>query len=264
MTPSMQSSRRPCALLTAIVCDDPPSIFGALAAYPASPSPIHHLRTHRSERHLNPFRKSQRASSVRIYDTAAQFIACFHSGLRTLGRSVSTPITGATRQRWRARRHAEPLHRCAAEFPIISTHLGVRVLLLLAPGLLTDSADNENYVPKGVLSGKMRVALVSETGDEEVEWFLLFDSRLYTGDLANMHATNPVRMSGIVNFGVDNSGHILLPEQCMALKLNWDGVDEGNLIPSGNMMIRSGTPAGFSLNSNKGLKIPQSELEEHV
>ena len=110
------------------------------------------------------------------------------------------------------------------------------------------------------------------TGAKEEVRSLLSDNRLYTGDLANLHATNHItlpneipciRMLGIVNFSIDNNGHILLPEMCLALKLDWDGVEKGKFKPTRNVMIRSGVPYSFKLESNKGFKILKAELENH-
>ena len=71
-------------------------------------------------------------------------------------------------------------------------------------------------------------------------------------------------MTGIVNFGVNTTGHILLPEQCLALKLVWRGSWEGNLTPgSGDATIQAGNPLNFKLESKKGSEIPKAELEEH-
>ncbi len=101
---------------------------------------------------------------------------------------------------------------------------------------------------------------------------LIWDSRLYTGDLANLRNIGPVGLSdeivvirvyGIVNFGSDTSGNILLPEKCIALRLDWDGTEEGNFTPSEKVKIISGQPSGFVLKSKKGFKIPKGDLGKH-
>ncbi len=56
-------------------------------------------------------------------------------------------------------------------------------------------------------------------------------------DLANLRSPaipegiNHIWMAGIVNFGIDSSNHILLPENALALQLHWDRVHEGNFTP---------------------------------
>ncbi|KJA17595.1 hypothetical protein HYPSUDRAFT_206060 [Hypholoma sublateritium FD-334 SS-4] len=121
--------------------------------------------------------------------------------------------------------------------PIIPTHLGVCISLLLAPGLVTDTEHDEKYVPKGGLSAKTSITFYFPTGERRYSWLLLCDKRLYTGDLADLSTQNrlelpegvsSIYMAGIVNFGADTSGHILLPEKCLALDLNWDGILAGN------------------------------------
>lgn len=148
--------------------------------------------------------------------------------------------------------------------------------ILLAPGLVTNSVDDDNYAPKGDLAGKVEFELFSRTASANRHVrILLFDTRLYTGDVANLCTTNPVtspdgetmdriHIQGIVNFGVDNSGYILLPDQCFALDLHWhSGLQEGNFTPSGDVEIRSGTPSSFVIESMKGSKMHKDELEEY-
>ncbi len=160
-----------------------------------------------------------------------------------------------------------------ALYPIIPTHMGVCVPLLLVPGLVSVIKDDEQYTPKGAFSGKTTMSYFSETSrtNLDVHIFLL-DSRLYTGDLASLCTTwsvtlpdkwEPIAMRGILNFGVDDNNQILLPEQCFAVKLYWDGLQQGNFVPSGSTRTMPGTPAVFKLEYKKGLKIHKTELERH-
>ncbi len=136
--------------------------------------------------------------------------------------------------------------------PIISTHLGMRISLLLAPALLTSIEDaTNNYAAKGALSAHLTFTYFLSTGERSTSRLLLCDSRLYSGNLADLPAANLVtlpdrvsriRMMGLVNFGVDTSGQILLPKKCLALDLKWSRVHEGNFTPAGNVAIQSGTP----------------------
>ena len=70
-------------------------------------------------------------------------------------------------------------------------------------------------------------------------------------------------MAGIVNFGIDSSNHILLPEHALALQLHWDRVHEGNFTPLGNVITLRGLPILFKLKFKIGLRIPKAELGEH-
>ncbi len=160
-----------------------------------------------------------------------------------------------------------------ALYPIIPTHMGVCVTLLLVPGLVSVIKDDEQYTPKGAFSGKTTMSYFSQTSrtNLDVHIFLL-DSRLYTGDLASLCTTwsvtlpdkwEPIAMRGILNFGVDDNNQILLPEQCFAVKLYWDGLQQGNFVPSGSTRTMPGTPAVFKLEYKKGLKIHKTELERH-
>ncbi len=162
------------------------------------------------------------------------------------------------------------LDYCTPVEPIILTHLGVRISLLLVPWLVIPHRSDavENYVAKGALSAKVTVDPPGypKAFSPHSEKYLLCDSRLYSGNLDHLPDTHRyhICMTGIVNFGVDTTGHILLPEQCLALKLIWSGLWEGNMTPgSGDVTIQSGKPLNFKLESKKGSKIPKAELEEH-
>ena len=158
--------------------------------------------------------------------------------------------------------------------PIIITHLGVRIPLLLAPGLVVKRVAEEwDYPPKGALSAKVpSTALSRKTGKKVPLDTLLCDNRLYTGGLTNLGTADAVmlpegvphiHMLGIINFGIDNKDYILLSEQCFPLSLNWSGLQEGNFTPSGTVMINSGVPLHFCLKSTIGFKIHKAELENH-
>ncbi len=151
--------------------------------------------------------------------------------------------------------------------PIIPTHLGMRVPLLLAPLLATKSTGNANYTPKGDIYSPMTIHRIFHmTGATEQRHHHLLDSRLYTGIPADLHAIADnimISMYGIINFGVNSSGNIQLPQRAMALSLLWNGLSERNFTPSGNVEIRSGMVSSFILKSKKGFEIPKAQLEEH-
>ncbi len=138
---------------------------------------------------------------------------------------------------------------------------------------MTNSVNNNNhYTPKGDFSATEKISHHLGTGQKEQLLLLLLDRRIYTGDLAKLRTIGPVAlpdqipliwMYGIINFGSDTSGNILLPQNCFALKLNWNGIQKGNFTPSEDVMIRSGKPLSFTLKSKKGFKIPKEELKEH-
>ncbi len=147
--------------------------------------------------------------------------------------------------------------------PIIPTHLGMHISLLLAPALLTNLADDNNYTPKGHFSANTTFTFHYTNGQKEELLTRILDSRLYTGDLANLRNIGPVAlpdeipliwMHGIINFGSDTNGNILLPEKCIALKLDWDGTEEGNFTPSENARINSGQPLDLPWSPQKDSK----------
>ena len=71
-------------------------------------------------------------------------------------------------------------------------------------------------------------------------------------------------MLGMVNFGINASNEILLPDYALAMKLDWDRVEEGNFTPSArNVFIYSGGSSCIKLKSQKGSRIPIAELEDH-
>ncbi len=157
--------------------------------------------------------------------------------------------------------------------PIISTPLGMRISVLLVPGITTDTEDKEKYAPKGVFSAKVPVTFFDETDAKFNVCVHLFDSRLYAREgLASLCAAcsaklpsrmDVISMMGIINFGADNDGHILLPERCFALRLTWNGLQQGNFFPVGKAAILPGIPATFMLNSKKELKVAKADLEKH-
>ena len=155
---------------------------------------------------------------------------------------------------------------------IIPTNLGVRIPLLLVPGLVTEVRDDKDYTPKGDLSGKTSFRYYSQTGSEKLLHFLLFDRRLYSKDLTSLLASNSIVlpdgtrhiiMLGIINFGVDTTGHILLSSQCFGLDITWDGLQEGRFSAPENVELRAGGAAQFVLESKKGFKLSKDELEDH-
>ena len=72
-------------------------------------------------------------------------------------------------------------------------------------------------------------------------------------------------MAGIINFGIDSSDHVLLPERCLSLRLSWEGLEQGNFTPPGDAQIIGGTAGYFSLESanDSELRIPKAELGEY-
>ena len=148
----------------------------------------------------------------------------------------------------------------------------MRIPLLLAPWLVADTVDDQNYVAKGALSAKMPITMRNLAGDKSDVVYLLCDQRLYRGDLTNLRTPNHnasldkmkhISAAGIVNFGIDTNNHIMLPEHSLSLRLDWHGLEEGNFTPSGNVVTYPGNPYHFKLESKKGFRIPKAELEEH-
>ncbi len=156
--------------------------------------------------------------------------------------------------------------------PIISTHLGMRIPLLLVPALVTKLMNDEDYLPKGDVSAMQTTTYFPRHWCKRRRTHPPIGQPTICGDLSNLRAISPaalldeipVRMVGIVNFGVDSKGRILLPEQCLALRLYWDKLEKEASHPSGKVQIRSGQPYSFKLEFKNGKsEMPKAELEEH-
>ncbi len=152
--------------------------------------------------------------------------------------------------------------------PIIPTHLGIHTSLLLAPYLITHNVGADgDYVAKGALSAKTP-PWFSSSGDFKTNTnlkksefhILLCHSKLYMGNLSTLRSpvipkeSSHIWMAGIVNFGIDSSNHILLPEHALALQLYWDGVDKGNFTPMGMLLYSVGFLSPSNLNPRQGSK----------
>ncbi|KJA13809.1 hypothetical protein HYPSUDRAFT_49592 [Hypholoma sublateritium FD-334 SS-4] len=157
--------------------------------------------------------------------------------------------------------------------PILLTHLGVRMPLLLVPALLSKSIIDKEYIPCGDLSGQYSVCFTFGDSSQENRYYKLLDRRLYVGNHANWwpiedRKVSPgdlIRNFGIFNFGADSAGDILIPQMCAALSFYWQDMGPGNFVgPAEGMKIVPGPPRSFCLESARNLyTIPRDELGRH-
>ena len=141
--------------------------------------------------------------------------------------------------------------------PIVLTHLGLRITLLLAPGVLTMLDNGKRYGPYGGIAGKYDVFLHSDGGGQlKSEYcYSILDRRIYSGDLPPLPSNTSeyirqhyVVTFAIVNFGVEDNS-IRLPGTCLALTLLCGGAKPGQVKSSDKICITAGPPAIFKLHS---------------
>lgn len=106
-------------------------------------------------------------------------------------------------------------------------------------------------------------------------FYNLLDRRLYSDNPTalpmikndkNFTSSRRMAVYGILNFGISNSGNILLPNLCMALQLFWQGMRPGHIVPEGDVNIRNGQPLDFELKGGRRIPkyiIPKNELAKH-
>lgn len=151
--------------------------------------------------------------------------------------------------------------------PIVLTHLGVRVPLLLFPSLRTssDADPNRQYSPKGDFSG-------SVTLYEYRKSYNLLDKRIYAdgepfspessideGDHAPL-----IVAFGMLNFKLDK-GDIVLPYQGFSVPLDCGPISPGDVHPSDSITIlKTVTAEVLQLKStNKKNRVSVRELGKH-
>ncbi|KJA23124.1 hypothetical protein HYPSUDRAFT_40271 [Hypholoma sublateritium FD-334 SS-4] len=157
--------------------------------------------------------------------------------------------------------HWQPLE------PIVLTHLGVRVPLLLFPSLRASSdADlNQPYSPKGDFSGSVTLYQYQKS-------YNLLDKRLYADNEPLSPATSihegdyaPLIVTfGLLNFSVEK-GDIVLPYQGFSVPLDCGPISPGDVHPSDSIKIlKAVTAAVLQLRStNKKNRVSVGELKKH-
>ncbi|KJA18476.1 hypothetical protein HYPSUDRAFT_190915 [Hypholoma sublateritium FD-334 SS-4] len=161
--------------------------------------------------------------------------------------------------------------------PIIFTHLGVRIPLLLVPALRCEqeSISEANYVPRGDFSGI--VELEGRHTSSFPSKYNLLDENIYkersdTVSPVASHKPIVIELSpfpsivilGVLNFGADSDNNdILLPRDCLTVPLQ-NGTDF-RLSPSDDVtFIRVPGPIICQLKSvGKKYRIAKEDVERH-
>lgn len=155
--------------------------------------------------------------------------------------------------------------------PILVTHLGIRITLLLIPALIVPgNAYLKPHRPYGDFTGQILCQWAKEGSEETVNvCFNMLDRNLdNTSKLPTVEGLDSrilVYNFGVCNFGVDGN-LILLPEWCFPLHLTcWkDGKMSIIKSPSDPVTITGGTPIPFKLNSSPARStIPKAKLKKH-
>lgn len=155
--------------------------------------------------------------------------------------------------------------------PIILTHLGLRITLLLAPGVLTMFDNGKRYPPRGGISGTYDVFFYLDDRSDRPHTYSILDRRIFSGDLPPF--PNNIRKYirqhyvvtfAIINFGVEDD-NIHLPESCLSFMMLCDGAKPGYVKPSDNIRIPAAPPAIFKLHphKNKYEVFPKDDLRLH-
>lgn len=156
--------------------------------------------------------------------------------------------------------------------PIILTHLGVRMSLLLVPTVLT-LEDDAQYSAIGDFSAKRGIQFLLDDSSTATYVYNFLDRRLYA---RNPTIRTPEHKSikpavfmsvGILNFGTDNFDNIYIPrEACAGLRLYFPNIGPGYMVPSDNseLTIAPGPLIDFQLKSALDkYTIPKRNLKQH-
>ena len=156
--------------------------------------------------------------------------------------------------------------------PIVLTHLGVRMSLLIVPTVLT-LEDDEEYSAMGDFSAKRGIQFLLDDLSTATYVYNFLDRRLYSRNPTirtpeHKSIKNAVFMSvGILNFGADSSGNIYISrEKCAGLRLYFPNIGPGSMVPSDSskLTIAPGPLMDFRLESARdNYTIPKSDLEKH-
>lgn len=160
-----------------------------------------------------------------------------------------------------------PLDSWQPPEPIIYTHLGLRVSLLLIPGVELPRPPYPHSLPRyttlGDFSGTIRLSPIYTN----TTFFLLhkdiyFDKHRYSGN--EPRAMPSIVSFGVLNFSMSTDGAVILPDLCLALPLNCGGKTH-NVGPSDvTTIVPTRKPVVFQLKSSRDTNwIPQCMLGTH-
>lgn len=137
--------------------------------------------------------------------------------------------------------------------PITLTHLGLRMTLLLAPGMLNMRDINKGFDAFGSISGTYEVFFYLDDHSDPHYCYNILDRRIFSeriprlpNDTRKYLREHYIVTFAIVNFGVEDE-NILLPENCLAFILLSNGAKPGKIKPSDNIRITAAPPAIFEL-----------------
>lgn len=169
------------------------------------------------------------------------------------------------------------LHQWKPLEPILFTHLGVRIPLLLVPALRSgqENIPTVNYIPRGDFSGNVELE-VHHTSTFPSTYNLLDENIYRERNNMNSPATNQqlvlielspfpsIMILGVLNFGADSDNNdILLPLDCLSVPLQ-NGADF-RLSPSDDVtFVQVLGPIVFRFKSvGKKGRISREEVEKH-
>ena len=142
--------------------------------------------------------------------------------------------------------------------PITLTHLGLRMTLLLAPGMLNMLDRNKGFDAFGSISGTYKAFFYLDDHSDPHYCYNILDRRIFSeriprlpNDTRKYLQQHYVVTFAIVNFGVEDE-NILLPENCLAFILLSNGAKPGKIKPSDDFRITAAPPAIFKLQHKDG------------
>lgn len=162
--------------------------------------------------------------------------------------------------------------------PILVTHVGLRISLLIAPGLSVSATElYKPFVPCGDYSAQHEVTMHSPSETFTVCYNIL-DKRLFTEPVESFPHIIPegsavdtdhrIKNYGIFNFGSDGNT-INLPDICCAVQLWCDRGDHAAIIespsdPADTIYLAGSRPAFLTLQTDPQKDtIPKANLEKH-
>lgn len=169
------------------------------------------------------------------------------------------------------------LDRWSPTPPLLLTHVGLRMHLLLVPGLLCDmSVDSVSFVSEDVFSRYTYARNIAKGrfyGHYTLYDLLhrdLYSEKIPDRAIISVNGLPPVITFGVLNFGMDDK-HIVLPENCLSVPLDCGASKPGHVRPSDRVKVhlplalqRHPVPV-FQLHSTtKGENvIPEHDLGRH-
>ncbi|KJA27585.1 hypothetical protein HYPSUDRAFT_862747 [Hypholoma sublateritium FD-334 SS-4] len=128
--------------------------------------------------------------------------------------------------------------------PIVLTHLGVRIPLLLVHALKVDRFDAQ-CVPVGDLCGSIQMSLSAAYMHYSVLDKRIYVNGLTTGGESDTSGVPLVATLGVLNFGAIDD-NILLPRNCLFVPLDCGQIKPGTVRPYDNVKILDASGSVFA------------------